>query len=203
MNETILVVPARRLPADLRAGPAAVPAASWAEASEALELARAVWMPRSEAEEDPSWKQVIPYVTLFDPAGRVLVYPRQGSERRLHDLWSLGIGGHINKTDAAGLPPGPRLLEQAARREVQEEYPCRWIGTLDVMGLINEDETDVGRVHVGVCCRLVVDPSTAGRGDGELDGHLWADPADPSAALPAGARFELWSELAWRLHRTL
>ncbi len=178
-----------------------MPAGSWDEAAQALGLARARWMTRRRAEDDPAWKQVIPYVLLFDPRGRVLAYPRQGTERRLHNLWSLGIGGHINGSDASGLPPGPRLLEQAARREVQEEYPCRWIGTLEVLGLINEDETEVGRVHVGVCCRLVVDPASAGRGDGELDGHVWADPADPRAALPGGARFELWSELAWRLHK--
>ena len=69
------------------------------------------------------------------------------------------------------------------------------------LGIDGFFEAVVGSVHVGVCCRLRVDPSAAGRGDGELDGHRWADPREPSRGLPQGARFELWSELAWELHR--
>lgn len=199
--QTILVVPRAALGPALCRPKAWIPAASWPEAAARLGLGEARWMRRPAAETDSDWKQVIPYVTLFDPEGRVLVYPRQGTEARLHAFWSLGIGGHVDREDADGVPLGPELLARAARREVAEEYPARWIGDLEVVGLINEDETEVGRVHVGVCCRLTVDPATAGEGDGELAGHRWVDPADPAAGLPEGAGFELWSELAWALHR--
>ena len=201
MTEPILVVPRRALDPRVARERAVVAAGGWEEAARLLGLGEARWLVRAEAEGDPAWKQVIPYVTLLDPGGRVLVYPRQGRERRLHDLWSLGIGGHVDRGDAEEPVPCPALLERAARREVAEEYPCRWLGDLEVVGLINEDMTEVGSVHVGVCCRLRVDPSAAGPGDGELDGHRWADPRDPCRGLPEGARFELWSELAWELHR--
>ncbi len=201
-SQTILVVPRTALHPALQAPRAWVAAGSWTEAAGLLGLDRARWMPRPEAETDPEWKQVIPYVTVFDPDGRVLVYPRQGTEARLHAFWSLGIGGHIDRADAAGdEAPGPKLLARAARREVEEEYPVRWLGGLEVVGLISEDESEVGRVHVGVCCRLTVDPATARDGDGELRGHRWAPPGEPAGALPEGAGFELWSELAWALHR--
>ena len=55
------------------------------------------FVPRSAAEEDTKKKQIIPYIILQTAdGGMTAAYNRQGSEKRLHDLWSIGIGGHIN-----------------------------------------------------------------------------------------------------------
>ncbi len=62
------------------------------------------------------------------------------AEARLHHKLSLGIGGHIN--------PGQSLLE-GLQRELDEEV---WIGTsydMQFIGIVNDDSTDVGRVHLG------------------------------------------------------
>jgi len=201
METEILVVPRDGLAPALHASRAAVPAASFAEACALLGVEGARWLRRSSAERDPSWKQVIPYVTLFNGEGLALAYPRQGRETRLHRLWSLGIGGHVERDDA---PPGiawPAVLRASAAREVAEEYPAGWAGDLVLLGVISEEETEVGRVHVGLCCALEVDPATHRGGDGELEGHRWVGPDRPLDGLPEGVRLEIWSELALPLLR--
>src|SRR4051794_38952355 len=55
---------------------------------------------RDEAEQDPSWKQVIPYVVLRDGERLFLMRrTRAGGDARLHDRYSIGVGGHINPQD--------------------------------------------------------------------------------------------------------
>ena len=122
----ILVVPRDGLAPALHASRAAVPAASFAEACALLGVEGTRWLRRSSAERDPSWKQVIPYVTLLDREGLALAYPRQGREARLRRLWSLGIGGHVERADALPALAWPAVLRASAAREVAEEYPARW-----------------------------------------------------------------------------
>src|SRR6266851_7883968 len=59
-----------------------------------------VYLNRSEAEQDRRYKQVIPYVLLICD-DRLLRYRRGrgGEEKRLHGLYSVGIGGHISEED--------------------------------------------------------------------------------------------------------
>jgi predicted NUDIX family phosphoesterase len=75
--------------------------------------------PRPEAEVDPSFKQVIPYVALMDSEDRVFTYTRSGTEGRLHGLRSAGIGGHINLEDW-GINVADTILKNI-QREVTEE----------------------------------------------------------------------------------
>lgn len=110
------------------------------------------YRPRSEMEENPDFKQLIPYVIFrhTDADGQVSLfcYTRgtgQG-EQRLHRKRSIGIGGHISTEDADQTDP----YEQGMRRELEEEV---WIDTpyqAACVGLINDDQTEVGRVHLGV-----------------------------------------------------
>ncbi|MBI5018191.1 MAG: NUDIX domain-containing protein [Deltaproteobacteria bacterium] len=196
MTERILAVPREALTDALVRPRAAVGARTWGEVEGLLGLEHAAWVPRGRAEQDPSWKQVIPYMVFEAPDGGVLAYPRQGREARLHAHWSVGVGGHVEDSDRADPGGWGPLLDRAARREAEEECPCRWLGGLEVLGVINEEETEVGRVHVGVCLRLAVDPGSLSQGDRETAGRRWVAPASPLAALPEGASFEIWSELA-------
>ena len=61
------------------------------------------YRPRSQVEDDPSLKQIIPYV-VFRCAESVFCYTRGKSqgEARLHRLRSLGVGGHVSEDDAQG-----------------------------------------------------------------------------------------------------
>ncbi len=110
----------------------------------------ATFRPRSEVEDDPSWKQIIPYV-VFRSRGSVFCYTRGKSqgEARLHRLRSLGVGGHVAEADADGRAT-LEAYEMALRRELDEEVAVGSQGTMTRVGLINDDSTAVGQVHLGV-----------------------------------------------------
>ncbi len=111
------------------------------------------YRPRSEVEVDPGFKQLIPYVIFrhTDAAARVSVfeYTRgtgQG-EGRLHRKRSVGIGGHIAAADTEN---GAAPYEKGMRRELEEEVEIGTPYTARCAGLINDDQSEVGRVHLGV-----------------------------------------------------
>ena len=106
--------------------------------------------PRSEVEDDPSRKQLIPYV-VFRARDQIFCYTRGGSggEARLRAKRSLGVGGHVDEADADGRGTFD-AYELALRRELDEEVAIASAGTLTLVGLINDDSTPVGQVHLGV-----------------------------------------------------
>ena len=116
-----------------------------------LEPGNNFFMERPAAELDPTHKQLIPY-TLFHHAGRYLVYTRGGSsgEKRLVAKNSVGIGGHINPVDAAQDELGETMYYNGVEREMAEELVIGGTHTQKVIGLINDDATEVGSVHLGV-----------------------------------------------------
>lgn len=105
------------------------------------------YMNRSQAETRPSYKQVIPYC-IFTKHDQIFVYQRssKGSENRLHDLWSVGVGGHINPCDGND----SETLGNACKRELEEEVNFKNISSLKFIGLINDNSTVVNSVHFGV-----------------------------------------------------
>ncbi len=112
------------------------------------------FLPRSEVEEDPSQKQLIPYVIFrhTDAAGavRLFQYTRgtgQG-EGRLHRKRSVGVGGHISADDVGMHSADP--YAEGLRRELEEEVVIDTPYRQRCVGLINDDRTPVGRVHLGV-----------------------------------------------------
>ncbi|MEX0711313.1 MAG: NUDIX domain-containing protein [Pirellulales bacterium] len=120
---------------------------------ELLKPAHVSYRPRRQMEADPSFKQLIPYCIFQhrDAAERlhVLHYVRgsgQG-EGRLHRKRSVGIGGHISAHDAL---PGASSYEQGMHRELEEEVSIDTPYVQRCVGLINDDQTEVGRVHLGV-----------------------------------------------------
>jgi len=103
---------------------------------------------RAEAEDDPRYKQLIPYVILRW-RDQVFHYLRgkRATETRLHALRSIGVGGHINAADG-------NLFEDQYRdamlREVAEEVYVDTAFEEHCIGLINDDSTPVGKVHLGI-----------------------------------------------------
>jgi predicted NUDIX family phosphoesterase len=110
----------------------------------------AQFQPRGAMEEDPSFKQIIPYV-IFRCGEAVFSYTRGRSqgEARLHSLRSIGVGGHVDEEDADGRATLD-AYEIALRREIDEEVDVRSNGRISCVGLINDDATPVGSVHLGV-----------------------------------------------------
>ncbi len=101
---------------------------------------------RDVAEVNENWRQVIPYIVMVDD-GRVLLMRRtdKQSEKRLHGLFSIGVGGHIEEKD--GQTPKEAFLN-GMRREIIEEVDADVI-SLKFVGIINDLSTPVSRVHVG------------------------------------------------------
>jgi len=131
---------------------------------------RSFFMPRSEVEEDPSYQQVIPYV-VFRHGDRYLLTRRlrASSEKRLRNLYSLGVGGHINPEDVANGDP----VMDGMRREWEEEVVYAGAFEARPLGLIHEESAPVGRVHLGVVFLIEGDtPDIAIRETNKLAGQL-------------------------------
>ncbi len=110
------------------------------------------FMPRPQAEKDPSFKQLIPYV-IMTCGGKYLSYVRgkRAGETRLVAKRSLGIGGHINPTD--DMPLFGNFYDTylaAVQREVAEEVSIETKYKDKVVALLNDDSNEVGQVHLGI-----------------------------------------------------
>lgn len=152
------------------------------------------WLEREDAEQDTSYKQLIPYIITADAYGRFACYPRHGTEARLHGLYSCGIGGHIDETDKA-----ETLLQTVFNglyRELSEELKNfqRDSLSLHYKGIINEIDTSVGLVHLGIVffaqCKDGYYPEAAA----ELAGLQWKTRTELSEL-----KKEYWSDLAFEL----
>lgn len=112
------------------------------DAFDALVQARGRFVPRAEAEGDRSLKQVIPYLVLRDgPRYFLMRRTAAGADARLHDRFSIGVGGHLN--------PGDRDLAGGLTREWIEELDAEFVPDFRLVGLLNDDTTEVGSVHIG------------------------------------------------------
>lgn len=146
--------------------------------------------PRPEMEEDPSYRQIIPYVVLTR-GDEVLVLRRlkKGGEKRLHGLLSIGVGGHINPVDEAGR--GETLM-RGLRREVDEEVEVEHELSLEPVGVINEETNEVGSVHLGFMFRMEVEGEASVRETEKLEG-LWVKKTELAALRE---QMEGWSKIA-------
>jgi predicted NUDIX family phosphoesterase len=109
------------------------------------------FLPRAQAEHDPTHKQIIPYVLLaFE--GKVLHYIRgkKAGEQRLVAKGSIGIGGHMNEMDESLFALDEKAYRAGVEREVNEEIKIDTQFEDRVVALLNDDTTEVGRVHLGI-----------------------------------------------------
>ncbi len=104
---------------------------------------------RTDMEQDPNYKQVVSYVWLINPENKkVFLYQRStsGYEKRLHNNYSGGIGGHIDK-DTEEKSENP--IEKAMLRELNEELIMQNYPIPEIIGWISNDSNSVGKVHLG------------------------------------------------------
>lgn len=150
---------------------------------------------RRLVEPDPSFKQIIPYAILAWRNGdgwEVFHYTRgsgQG-ESRLRQKRSIGIGGHVAREDADN---GQDAFQRALLREISEEVCIGSAYTLECVGLINDDQTDVGRVHLGVVYRLSLEKPVVTPREADVVGHGFAS---PQQLANNWTEFETWSQIA-------
>jgi predicted NUDIX family phosphoesterase len=153
-----------------------------------LDKRHLLYLPRDEAEIDPTHKQLIPYVVLRW-AGCVFHYRRSGGgERRLDSRRSVGIGGHICADDGA---PDADAYHAGLWRELTEEVELPPGGRERCVGLINDDRTPVGQVHLGIVHILDLPSPQVRTREPALVAGGFAPPAELRSEREA---FETWSQ---------
>ena len=142
---------------------------------------------RTAMEVDPSFKQVIPYLVLRDGERFFLMRRTKGGvDARLHDRYSIGVGGHLN--------PGDGGVLGGLRREWHEALVAEFEPDFQLVGLLNDDTTEVGAVHLGAV--YVADATGRPveiRETDKLSG-AFAEPHEVAAVVD---RMETWSRLCF------
>jgi predicted NUDIX family phosphoesterase len=190
----ICCVDTNRLPAELTAGTAAraVDFFSFVSAADIR------WIERSEAETNNAYKQIIPYIVVLQSSGRILCYPRHGAESRLHGFYSCGIGGHIDIED--GRDTFEKTVTTGMMRELKEELADFRENRVELVyrGIINETESPVGQVHLGLVYTALCMGDYAPQPSEETSGMEWKTPEELKLI-----KKELWSDLALELIKEL
>lgn len=185
-SERVLCVPAGHV-AWLGEEPGFRPAAAAARDA-VLDPAAFTFRPRAEVETDPDFRQLIPYVVLVC-GDRVFHYRRgaAGTETRLAARRSVGVGGHIADTDAAGGDP----YRAGMARELAEEVAISAPFTERFLGFIYDPRTPVGVVHLGVVHLLELNIAAVEPREAAIADAGFAPLAD---LLAAREEFETWSQ---------
>ncbi|HMP06592.1 MAG TPA: phosphoesterase [Lacipirellulaceae bacterium] len=163
------------------------------------------YRPRGQMEQDPSFKQLIPYVVFryrdASGADRLFQYTRGGGqgEARLHAKRSVGVGGHISTLDHAarqrnGGASGD-VYREGLVRELDEEVRIETSYQESCVGLINDDETPVGQVHLGVVHLCDVDEPRVLPREADI---LNAGFRPVEEILAELEQFETWSQIVVR-----
>jgi predicted NUDIX family phosphoesterase len=193
MNERVMVVPARLLDELGRFQGFRSDAERYL--SVLLDKEHISFRPRSQMEDDQSFKQIIPYCILRS-GGTVFRYTRgkKMGEKRLHALESIGVGGHISLTDDRPLIGGAeQTYQEAMHRELDEEVIIETQYREQCVGLINDDSTPVGQVHLGIVHLFDLDQPRVRRRESGLtqSGFVSLD------ELRSGRdRLETWSQIS-------
>ncbi len=143
--------------------------------------------PRPAMEQDPSFKQIIPYLVLRDETRYFLMQRTAGGgDPRLHGRYSIGVGGHLN--------PGDGGLLGGLRREWSEELVADFVPPFRLVALLNDDTTAVGAVHLGaVYLADAAGRPVAIRETDKLSGAF----AEPDEVRAVRDRLETWSTLVF------
>ena len=148
---------------------------------------------RDEVEQDPSYKQLIPYC-LFQYEETFFYYQRTSGQgdKRLQGKRSIGVGGHISSIDEEGNGPA---YQEGMKREIEEEVYLDDVKSVQLIGLINDDETDVGRVHLGLVHLFELDAPSVKPREESLINTGFATPEELYSDLES---FETWSQICLR-----
>jgi predicted NUDIX family phosphoesterase len=158
-----------------------------------LDPANNFFLSRDLAEEDPGHKQIIPYA-IFRHGDRYLHYVRGGGsgEKRLAAKGSIGIGGHINDTDHAAASLDKDTYTTGVEREINEELNLTGTHRQEILGLINDDSNEVGRVHLGVVHLFTLESDEVTSAEDNITGLRFLTLEELAAERE---RLETWSQI--------
>ena len=155
-----------------------------------------LFLKRGELEEDPSFKQIIPYAIISNKNSFYLFRRTSGqTEKRLHNKFSLGVGGHMNPDNS--VESKEQYLIEELKRELYEEVKLLngcLIENIEFIGFINDDTIPVGRVHIGLL--YIIHVSNKEVYINETD-KMTADWIEKSELAEFYAGMETWSKIAF------
>jgi predicted NUDIX family phosphoesterase len=151
------------------------------------------FMRRPEAEEDPKFKQIIPYVLVVHD-GKVLHYVRgrKAGEKRLVARGSIGIGGHMNNGDEDLFTWDTDAYMEGVLREVREELNLEAGFKNRIVALLNDDSNEVGRVHLGVVHVFELDSDRVSKREAVITGAALLTREE---LLARWDKLETWSQI--------
>jgi predicted NUDIX family phosphoesterase len=150
---------------------------------------------RSELEEDPSFKQIIPYAIISNNESFYLFTRTSGqTERRLHNKLHLGVGGHMNP--GSSREAGEQYLINQLKREFFEEVKLLngcFIKEIEFIGFINDDSISVSRVHIGLLYNIHVSNKDVVVNEKDKMTAAWIDKPD---LVDYYEEMETWTRIA-------
>ena len=103
---------------------------------------------------------------------------------------SVGIGGHISQEDGDSKDADP--YHDGMARELKEEVIIETPYVLKLVGLINDDETEVGKVHLGIVHICDVEAPRVRSNEEEIEGNGFQPVTELLDNLEG---FETWSSI--------
>lgn len=149
-----------------------------------------LYIPRDYAETAKDYKQIIPYAVLMN-GGRYFLTQRlrKQTEKRLHGLYSIGLGGHINPTEEIS----EDVIFEGMRRELSEEVGFDNLPSCNCVGIINDHSAEVSNYHLALVFPILAPESIQVRETSKMTG-VWATENDVSKRF---LEMESWSKIVW------
>jgi predicted NUDIX family phosphoesterase len=113
-------------------------------------------------------------------------------EKRLAAKGSIGIGGHINDTDHAAASLDKDTYTTGVEREINEELNLTGTHRQEILGLINDDSNEVGRVHLGVVHLFTLESDEVTSAEDNITGLRFLTLEELAAERE---RLETWSQI--------
>jgi predicted NUDIX family phosphoesterase len=192
-NERILVIPSQVIVPKLKSARLLETTIPYEELT-ALVREHHQLVDRAPAETDGSLKQIIPYAIIrFGDQVYLVKRSKRQAEARLHDLYSVGLGGHISES----VDESSDVIRAALARELDEEMVIAGPSRVKYVGIINDDTTDVGKVHLGILHEVLLEGDYCRIREKENMTGNWC-------AIPSLANYyekmESWSQIVCRYH---
>ena len=156
-------------------------------------LSEGIFEQRNILENDPSHKQIIPYAVICC-GDEVYLFHRtkKQTESRLHNLYSLGVGGHMNPFgDKLDLAYMHHELEREMTEEVLMHDECR-VERIEPVGFINDDTNEVGKVHLGILYHIILNNKSLEVNEKDKMTGMWIKKDDLHKYYP---QMESWTKI--------
>lgn len=149
-----------------------------------------IYVDRDYAEYAKEYKQIIPYAILRN-GNKVFLTQRlkKQTEKRLHGMYSFGLGGHINPSEEEK----ENVILAGMQRELSEEVGLSDISKCQCVGIINDCSTEVSNYHIGLAYVIPTFTNIQVVENQKMTGS-WADTKEVSSSFE---NLESWSKIVW------